>query len=275
MGVEPVRMWRPADHQQLLLMAGQTTEYTVQPTDEYVFGVVDRAPMISQRGHERRTVCPGQLVAWDPSQRHTGTAVDDRPWTARLMVVRAADLSLLAGDPDVDRLSSDVGFREPVVSEPGLVRGFRIMHAALAGPTTRLAHDELVAQWLRAVISRVGSPGRSKRARPRRRDDRALRIALDYLAQHPERNVGLDELATVAGVGRFHLIDAFRDGTGLAPHAFQIAHRIRTARRLLESGATITETAVATGFADQSHLHRHFRRSLGMTPGEYQRRFLS
>ena len=40
-------------------------------------------------------------------------------------------------------------------------------------------------------------------------------------------------------------------------------------RRLIEAGETIAETAAAAGFADQSHLHRHFQRGLGLTPGEY------
>ena len=42
---------------------------------------------------------------------------------------------------------------------------------------------------------------------------------------------------------------------------------------MLEAGETIAQTAAATGFADQSHLHRHFQRSLGLTPATYQRRF--
>jgi transcriptional regulator GlxA family with amidase domain len=55
--------------------------------------------------------------------------------------------------------------------------------------------------------------------------------------------------------------------------AGRATHRIRVARRLLESGETIAQAALATGFADQSHLHRHFQRSLGITPATYQQRF--
>ena len=77
----------------------------------------------------------------------------------------------------------------------------------------------------------------------------------------------------MAGVGKFRLIWLFRERTGLPPHAPQIAHRIRAARRLLEAGEPIAETAFATGFADQSHLHREFQRSLGLTPARYQQRF--
>jgi transcriptional regulator GlxA family with amidase domain len=100
-------------------------------------------------------------------------------------------------------------------------------------------------------------------------------LAFEYIGDRSERNVGLDELALAAGIGKFRLIRLFRDRTGLPPHALQVAHRIRTARRLLEAGQTIADTAAATGFADQSHLHRHFQRCLGPTPREYQKRFRS
>src|SRR6188472_1772157 len=103
-------------------------------------------------------------------------------------------------------------------------------------------------------------------------DERALRTAIEYLSDQPARNVSLEELAAAAGVGKFRLIRLFKEGTGLPPHALQIARRVRTARRLLEAGQAIADVASAAGFADQSHMHRHFQRSLGMTPGEYRRR---
>jgi AraC-like DNA-binding protein len=271
MATEQVQMWRPADEDRVLLMAGQTTHYVIEPRGEYVFGVVTRQPMRSRRGRERRIVLPGQLVAWDPSSAHAGAAVDAQPWTARLMVVEVAGLSALAGDDDISVLA-DVAFPEPVISDPRLAGDFLALHTALETPATRLERDERLAEWLRALIER------SPAARPRRsplshRDEKALRLARDYLADRPVRNISLDELATAAGIGKFRLIRLFRQRTGLPPHALQLAHRIRSARRLLETGQTITEAAATAGFADQSHLHRHFQRSLGVTPAEYQQRF--
>jgi AraC-like DNA-binding protein len=271
MATEQVRMWRPADEDRVLLIAGQTSHYAIEPRGEYVFGVVTGQPMRSRRGRERRIVQPGQLVAWDPSSAHAGTAVDARPWTARLMVVEVAGLAQIAGDDDVSVLA-DVAFPEPVIPDPGLAGDFLALHAALETPATRLERDERLAEWLRALIER------SPAARPQRsplspRDDKALRLAQDYLADQPERNISLDDLATAAGIGKFRLIRLIRERTGLPPHALQLAHRVRSARRMLEAGQTITEAAIAAGFADQSHLHRHFQRSLGVTPAEYQRRF--
>lgn len=271
MATEQVRMWRSPDEDRVLLMAGQTTHYAIEPRGEYVFGLVAGQPMRSCRGRERRLIQPGQLVAWDPSAAHVGSAVDRRPWTARLMVIEVGDLTALAGDDEVGLLV-DVDFPEPVISDPELASSFLRLHVALGTPATRLERDEQLAEWLRAVIHRA--PAVRPARRPLRdRDDKALRSACAYLGEQPERNISLNELAHAAGIGKFRLIRLFRERTGLPPHALQVAHRIRAARRLLEAGHTIAETAAATGFADQSHLHRHLQRSLGVTPAEYQRRF--
>lgn len=264
-------MWRPVDQDRVLLIAGQTTGYTMEPRGEYVFGVVAGNPMRSRRGAERRLVRPGQLVAWDPSSTHAGAAVDAHPWFSRLMIVEVGALGDLVEDGESNPLTN-VAFPEPVLSDARLVRDFLRLHRALEAPTIRLERDEQLDEWLRAVIER-STARRPSRSPLSPHDDRALRLACDYLGDRSERNVGLDELAAAAGIGKFRLIRLFRERTGLPPHALLVAHRVRHARRQLEAGETIAATAAASGFADQSHLHRHFQRSLGVTPAEYQRRF--
>ena len=66
MATAQVRIWRPAGEPHVLLMAGRTRSYAIEPRGEYVFGIVEGQPMRSRRGRERRVVRPGELVAWDP-----------------------------------------------------------------------------------------------------------------------------------------------------------------------------------------------------------------
>jgi AraC-like DNA-binding protein len=271
MSNEQVRIWRPRHEDRALLIAGRTTRYAMEPRGEYVFGIVAQQPMLARRGRKTHLVRPGQLVAWDPSGAHSGAAVDGQPWVSRLMVVEATHLDALARDTEGEQLV-DVAFPDPVVSDPQLASAFVRLHTALETPTTRLEGDERLAGWLEALIERT-SARRPKPSGRTSREDRALHLAFDYLRDRAAENVGLDELACAAGIGKFRLIRIFRERTGLTPHAFQVAHRVRAARRLLEAGETAGRAAALTGFADQSHLHRHFRRSLGMTPRQYQRRF--
>jgi AraC-like DNA-binding protein len=267
--VERVRIWRPEPEDRFLLMAGRTTRYAVDPRGEYVFGVVREAAMRSRRGRERRLVRPGALVAWDPSGAHAGTAA--RPWSARLMIVEAGHLEELTGDTETSPLAGAV-FPEPLIESRALVEGFERLHATLGGPASRLERDVRLAEWLGAVSRHAtGLP----RPAPAPGDRVALRRTRDFLGDRLDRNVGLDELALAAGIGKFRLIRLCRERTGMPPHALQLAARLRRARRLLEAGAEIAETAAACGFADQAHLHRHFRNSLGVTPAEYRRRVRS
>ena len=129
---------------------------------------------------------------------------------SRLIIV---DLATLASDQESARLPADIAFPEPALSDREPARDFLQMHRALDAPTTRLEHEQrLAAEWLRALIERSSSV-RPLRSPLNPDDDRALRWACDYLADRPERNAGLDQLAA-AGIGKFRL---FRERTGLAP----------------------------------------------------------
>ncbi len=83
------------------------------------------------------------------------------------------------------------------------------------------------------------------------------------------RNISLDELAAVAGLSKYQLVRRFKTALGVPPHSYQIAQRVALARRLLERGWRSAEVASLAGFVDQSHLNRHFRPRLGMTPRQY------
>jgi AraC-like DNA-binding protein len=145
-----------------------------------------------------------------------------------------------------------------VLEDPGPLRGI-----AFASPVATPPRGTLI-EWLHDLAGP---------REPLIRDDPALERARDYLGDRLQTRVTLDELAAAAGTDKFRLVRLFRAATGMPPHRYQLAQRVRLARRLIERGVPVAEVAAATGFADQSHLHRHFRRTLDLTPREYARRF--
>ena len=82
-------------------------------------------------------------------------------------------------------------------------------------------------------------------------------------------NITLDELATVTGLSRFHVVRAFAAEFGMPPHTYLIQVRLAKAKKLLASRIPLAIVAVEVGFADQSHFTRHFMRTYGVTPAEY------
>ena len=93
----------------------------------------------------------------------------------------------------------------------------------------------------------------------------------DLLEAEYARTVTIRELAEVAGLSTFHLIRVFGTLFGLPPYKYLEQIRIQHARRLIRLGFPLTHVVHATGFSDQSHLTRHFKRIVGVTPGMYAR----
>jgi AraC family transcriptional regulator len=100
----------------------------------------------------------------------------------------------------------------------------------------------------------------------------ALRRCIALMEAHIERDLRLSELANEAGVSTSHFIRSFRESTGKTPYQFLLHQRVTRAQSLMrEPGTSLTEVALASGFADQHHLARVFRRITRMTPSAYRR----
>lgn len=99
----------------------------------------------------------------------------------------------------------------------------------------------------------------------------AVARARAFLDRHFAEPLTLEAVAAAVGLSRFHLVRAFARRYGLTPHAWLLRRRVNHAKALLRAGRPPAEAALASGFADQSHLGLYFRRLVGMTPAAYRR----
>ena len=99
----------------------------------------------------------------------------------------------------------------------------------------------------------------------------AARRARDYLQAHCTRAVTLVELEVATGRDRWSLSHDFRVFYGTSPYRYLTMRRLDMVRRLLLTGTTLAHAATAAGFADQSHMNRHFLKAYGLTPGRWLR----
>ncbi|MBD1845406.1 helix-turn-helix transcriptional regulator [Cyanobacteria bacterium FACHB-63] len=94
-----------------------------------------------------------------------------------------------------------------------------------------------------------------------------LRCVLDYIQVHLDQDLSLGELAAIAKMSPHYFLQLFKQSTGVTPHQFVIRARVERAKELLIAGRLpIAEVAKQVGFVDQSHLHRHCKKLLGITP---------
>lgn len=86
-----------------------------------------------------------------------------------------------------------------------------------------------------------------------------------------KKHIDFSSLAAEVELHERYLISLFKSATGVPPHQYQIALRVERGRQMLENGISLSDVAFETGFSDQSHFNRHFKRSYGVPPGTFRK----
>lgn len=186
---------------------------------------------------------PGCVWASGPG-RHGFVSIDIEP--ARLAGISAASgirFAPSAALPSIDRAAT-----------------------ALAAADSTLHAEQLLTQLLSAVVA-TGLLHHE----PAPDTSRAVAAGQEYLDTHLLGRPTLSETAAAAGVDRFTLLRRFRRELDTTPHAYLVMLRLARAQRRLAAGVPPADAAAESGFADQAHLGRWFRRVHGITPTAYAR----
>jgi AraC family transcriptional regulator len=100
---------------------------------------------------------------------------------------------------------------------------------------------------------------------------RQMKRVTDFVLAHLSQDLSLETLAMQTGFSAYHFARLFRQTMGESPHQFVLQLRLEKAQRLLrETELPLAHVALESGFANQSHLTRIFKRRLGLTPRAYR-----
>jgi AraC-like DNA-binding protein len=189
--------------------------------------------------------------------------------TTKISPTRSFDVVLI--DPKfIAKLALEAGmnprphFRQAATTDPILFQAFHRFHSAVAAGSTHLHLQSLLLNCIACLF--VGHSETNLRL-PRHQSSAPLRRTRDYIRQSYAERISLERLAEIAGLSRFHFLRSFTKEFGLPPHAYQVQLRVEKARHLLKTGVPVH--AIKAGFADQSHLTRHFKKVYGVTPARY------
>ena len=235
--------------------------------DEYLFGVIEGGTHAVWCRGELNQVPGGTVVTMRPGDIHHGGAGEDKGWSQRMLYIPEAGMRALLGDITGQEPSGTLDFAAAFHARPGLARRFSQLHNTLHSATEPLvraqAMDALIGDVVLALAPDVKPATKPASGR--------IADALEYLDSRLASEVTLEELSIVAGLSRRQTIVAFRTATGLPPHAWHLQRRIEQVKRLLRDGVPAALAAAEAGFADQSHMGRHFRAIVGVTPAAYAR----
>jgi AraC family transcriptional regulator len=136
--------------------------------------------------------------------------------------------------------------------------------------------EPLAAESLANVIAalrHVPSPRAPMRSGRNELPRAKLRAVLEYVEARLDAGPTLEQMAAVARLSPTYFASQFKRTTGLPPHRYIIQRRIERATQLMQTAreVSLAEVALQAGFSDQSQFSHHFKRFIGLTPGEFRR----
>jgi len=235
--------------------------------DTFVIELVEQGIDEFTVGSNLHRAHAGEIILIHPGEVHNGHPAGEAPLSYRAIYPRPELLTEVArsiGHPT----GAVPTFAGPVLQDPLLADRLIQLFRALEEPADPARSDAILHMALTTLVRRHGK-GSTDSQRPKAKRP-AVRRVVDYIRAHASEPLSLEELSGIARLSLYHFLRVFRKEVGLRPHEFLVNIRVDRARGLLSRGRSITEAAVETGFADQSHLTRWFKRIMGITPGNFR-----
>lgn len=261
-GGAQVKAWRPAlsGVVEVLHAHFPSHAYPSHTHDAWTVLIVDEGAVRYDLDHREHGLAQAQVSLLPPNVPHDGRSVRPEGFRKRVLYL------------EPDRLGDNVigaAVDQPEYVDPVLRHRIHQLHGVLLDGTEDLEAQSrltLIEERLRQHLRRnVADP-------PDPRDPGVASRLRDVLDESVPGGITLDEAARVVHAHPAHLVRAFSREYGMPPHRYLTGRRVDLARRYLLDGCPPAEVATLAGFYDQSHLNRHFRKMLGVTPARFVKR---
>jgi AraC-like DNA-binding protein len=263
-----VKIWRPdGSNYELLSASGISTSMPRQIFEEYLIGVIETGQAKFTYRGDRLPIGGGSLLLIEPGEAFTGEGDIEFPRTFR-MLHASPQFFQNAIAALTEQAASLPHFPQPIVLHPILINTFSRIHRALEVPHSRLERDAWLLELVSLLLQHCAAD--TPKLPSSDRENHRVKQVREFLMERFTENISLEQLAALVNLSPYRLNRVFSQEVGVPPHAFLNQVRVWRAKAQLAKGMAIAQVAVETGFYDQAHLTRHFKRLLGYTPGILQ-----
>lgn len=235
--------------------------------DEFGFGYLVEGSQESWSGRGLVEAKAGDTLTANPAELHDGIGRQGQPRHWRMLYLSPAALADLSETP-----VETAQFAHPVNKSS---RVFKLTVDAIAAATLNPPDRDHAEQSVMLALAAHLEPTEFRDGKQNSQRSSEIQIVLDMIYQAWDTSLSLADFAKATGASRFQILRRFSSEVGASPHAFLTQHRVKQAKGMIVAGASLADTAVACGFADQSHLTRTFSRQFGLTPGCFVRPAIS
>lgn len=237
--------------------------------EHYVLGFVESGSRHLNCKNRKYTINSGDLLLFNPLDNHACEQVDDRALDWRCLNIEKDVMSHtireITGKEYLPIFASNVVYQSEIV--PAL----RDLHDMIMNGREEAGKEEAFYFLIKQLISEYTESITENHIHI----CSEIMVIRDYMENNYSETITLSDLSNISGLNKYTLLRNFTMQFGITPYQYLSTIRVNKAKSLLESGMSLVETAMQTGFTDQSHFTKFFKNFIGLTPKLYQNIFLS
>lgn len=238
--------------------------------DYYVIGFIENGQRYLLCKNREYIINPGDIVIFNPRDTHSceqldGKTLDYRCINIQPKVMRRTALEITG----CDYLPQ---FSQTVLCRSEFAEPLRELHCMICQNETDFIKEELFLFLMGQLLQEYSDTAAERIVQEQASE---FKTVCNYMETNYAKPSTLDELSTLTGLSRYHFLRSFTRQKGISPYRYLETIRVGNAKKLLEQGVSPADTALLTGFSDQSHFTNFFKKFIGLTPRQYMRIFLN
>lgn len=232
--------------------------------DCYVIGFIEEGKRRLTCKNKEYIINPGDIIIFNPFDNHQCEQIDNK-------VLNYCSINI-----NVDTMKKIVyeitgrgflpKFNEVVLYKNDLAIPIKELHDLIINPEKDFKKEELLLFLIERLIKDYTDSSEGILCE---NSSKEFKEVCDYLEENYSGSISLDDLSKLAGLSKYYFLRCFTKKKGITPYSYLEAIRIDKAKKLLEKGVIPIDTSVQTGFSDQSHFCKFFKRFIGLTPMQY------
>lgn len=232
----------------------------------YCISLVQSGGQCFRAGEKDHLAPAGDIILINAEQAHDGHSATPAGWSYSAIYPMPEVISNISIELSNGKINQP-WFKNSVVNDPRLKQALKVLFDNIKQDNSSLS---LEANFLNAITILILNHGDNAYSLPKLGNEhRAVKQAIDIIDATFTEQISIEVLAKQVALNPLYFTRVFHQKIGIPPHAFIIQRRIHQAKMLIQTGMAISDVALSCGFVDQSHLSRHFKNSLGLTPGQY------
>jgi AraC-like DNA-binding protein len=233
----------------------------------FCVGAIDRGEVVYEVDGELLKLRPGSLALINPEIRHSCNPAES---SERSYYMLFLDLEwCLQVQQSLWRLDAFSPVTTVLLEDPSIYQKYITTVETLMAVGDLLEKEEKLVGLVAGIFKQACEPGAAI-VEPSLQIEALKR----HLSTDLESDLSMSQIAQRLRANPHTLLRQFKAATGLTPHAYRLNCRLELARKLLQEGVAVSQVALACGFFDQSHFHRHFKAVTTVTPRAYQINFI-